>query len=170
MTHMQIMLWLCVGAYGAHVLEEFVFDWRSWSQQVLDLPHTLGGFLHHELPCDCNRHRCRRDRARVSFCCAWLPQPNAHQRHFHACLSFPAEERTLFAWSDHCGAVLLASWNLHHARRSTDGARNRGGLCCRSSTPCNADRVPFTQTEQLFRPDAAILSPTNWRPPNQPLL
>ena len=38
MTHLQIMLWLCVAAYGAHVLEEFVFDWRSWSQQVLHLP------------------------------------------------------------------------------------------------------------------------------------
>src|SRR5271170_7546542 len=32
------MLWFCVAAYGAHVLEEFVFDWRSWSQQVLHLP------------------------------------------------------------------------------------------------------------------------------------
>jgi Protein of unknown function with HXXEE motif len=38
MTHLQIMLWLCTAAYGAHVLEEFVFDWRSWSQQVLHLP------------------------------------------------------------------------------------------------------------------------------------
>ena len=38
MTHLQIMLWLCVAAYGAHVLEEFVFDWRTWSQQVLHLP------------------------------------------------------------------------------------------------------------------------------------
>jgi len=38
MSHLQIMLWLCVAAYGAHVLEEFVFDWRSWSQQVLHLP------------------------------------------------------------------------------------------------------------------------------------
>ncbi len=38
MSHLQIMLWLCVGAYGMHVLEEFVFDWRSWSQQVLHLP------------------------------------------------------------------------------------------------------------------------------------
>lgn len=38
MTHLQILLWLCVAAYGAHVLEEFVFDWRSWSQQVLNLP------------------------------------------------------------------------------------------------------------------------------------
>jgi hypothetical protein len=38
MTHLQIMLWLCVAAYGMHVLEEFVFDWRSWSQQVLHLP------------------------------------------------------------------------------------------------------------------------------------
>lgn len=38
MTHLQVMLWLCVAAYGAHVLEEFVFDWRTWSQQVLHLP------------------------------------------------------------------------------------------------------------------------------------
>lgn len=38
MTHLQIMLWLCLAAYGAHVLEEFVFDWRTWSQQVLHLP------------------------------------------------------------------------------------------------------------------------------------
>jgi hypothetical protein len=38
MSHLQMMLWLCVAAYGMHVLEEFVFDWRSWSQQVLNLP------------------------------------------------------------------------------------------------------------------------------------
>lgn len=38
MAHLQILLWLCVAAYGAHVLEEFVFDWRTWSQQVLHLP------------------------------------------------------------------------------------------------------------------------------------
>ena len=38
MTHLQIMLWLCLAAYGVHVLEEFVFDWRTWSQQVLHLP------------------------------------------------------------------------------------------------------------------------------------
>ena len=38
MTHLQIMLWLCLAAYGLHVLEEFVFDWRTWSQQVLHLP------------------------------------------------------------------------------------------------------------------------------------
>jgi hypothetical protein len=38
MTHLQILLWLCVGAYGVHVLEEFVFDWKNWAQQVLHLP------------------------------------------------------------------------------------------------------------------------------------
>jgi hypothetical protein len=38
MTHLQVMLWLCVAAYGVHVLEEFIFDWRTWSQQVLHLP------------------------------------------------------------------------------------------------------------------------------------
>lgn len=44
MSHLQIMLWLCVAAYGAHVLEEFVFDWRSWSQQVLHLPTRWDDF------------------------------------------------------------------------------------------------------------------------------
>lgn len=38
MTHLQTLLWLCVAAYGIHALEEFMFDWRSWSQQVLHLP------------------------------------------------------------------------------------------------------------------------------------
>jgi hypothetical protein len=38
MSHLQIMLWLCAAAYGAHILEEFMFDWRNWSQQVLHLP------------------------------------------------------------------------------------------------------------------------------------
>lgn len=44
MSHLQIMLWLCVGAYGAHVLEEFVFDWRNWAQQVLHLPARWDDF------------------------------------------------------------------------------------------------------------------------------
>ena|SRR5450432_1141421 len=31
-------LWLCLAAYAIHVLEEFVFDWRTWAQRVLKLP------------------------------------------------------------------------------------------------------------------------------------
>ena len=38
MSHLQVMLWFCVGAYGIHVLEEFVFDWKNWARQVLHLP------------------------------------------------------------------------------------------------------------------------------------
>jgi hypothetical protein len=38
MSHLQVLLWLCVGAYGMHVVEEFVFDWKNWAQQVLHLP------------------------------------------------------------------------------------------------------------------------------------
>jgi hypothetical protein len=37
-THLQIMLWLCVASYGFHVVEEFIFDWRNWARQVLHLP------------------------------------------------------------------------------------------------------------------------------------
>jgi hypothetical protein len=43
-THLQIMLCLCVGAYGVHVLEEFVFDWKTWAQQVLHLPARWDDF------------------------------------------------------------------------------------------------------------------------------
>jgi Protein of unknown function with HXXEE motif len=38
MSHLQALLCLCVGAYGMHVLEEFVFDWRNWAIHVLHLP------------------------------------------------------------------------------------------------------------------------------------
>jgi Protein of unknown function with HXXEE motif len=38
MSHLQIMLWLCVASYGFHVAEEFIFDWRNWARQVLHLP------------------------------------------------------------------------------------------------------------------------------------
>jgi hypothetical protein len=39
-----MMLWLCVGAYGAHVLEEFIFDWRGWANNVLHLPARWDDF------------------------------------------------------------------------------------------------------------------------------
>jgi hypothetical protein len=35
---MTSLLWLCLAAYGIHVLEEFVFNWRSWARNVLNLP------------------------------------------------------------------------------------------------------------------------------------
>lgn len=34
----QSVLWLCVAAYGVHILEEFVFDWKNWARSVLGLP------------------------------------------------------------------------------------------------------------------------------------
>ncbi len=44
MSHLQTMLWLCVGAYGIHALEEFMFDWRNWAQHVLHLPASWEDF------------------------------------------------------------------------------------------------------------------------------
>jgi hypothetical protein len=38
------MLWLCVGAYSLHVLEEYVFDWQNWARNVLRLPARWGDF------------------------------------------------------------------------------------------------------------------------------
>jgi len=34
----QSIIWLCLAAYGLHVVEEFAFDWQSWARNVLHLP------------------------------------------------------------------------------------------------------------------------------------
>ncbi|MGD0404744.1 MAG: HXXEE domain-containing protein [Candidatus Acidiferrales bacterium] len=44
MPKLQFMLWLCLAAYGIHILEEFVFDWRNWARNVLHLPTEWGDF------------------------------------------------------------------------------------------------------------------------------
>lgn len=31
-------VWLCVGAYAVHMLEEFMLDWRNWARAVIGLP------------------------------------------------------------------------------------------------------------------------------------
>jgi|SRR5271163_4705278 len=38
MPELPSFLWLCTAAYGIHVVEEFVFNWRSWARNVLHLP------------------------------------------------------------------------------------------------------------------------------------
>jgi Protein of unknown function with HXXEE motif len=40
----QPVLWLCVAAYGVHILEEFVFDWQNWALNVLGLPVRWSDF------------------------------------------------------------------------------------------------------------------------------
>ena len=44
MSIFQSLMWLCLSAYGLHVLEEFVFDWRNWARKVLHLPAEWGDF------------------------------------------------------------------------------------------------------------------------------
>ncbi len=44
MSIFQSLTWVCVAAYGLHVLEEFVFDWRNWARKVLHLPAQWGDF------------------------------------------------------------------------------------------------------------------------------
>jgi hypothetical protein len=44
MPMFQVVMWLCLAAYGFHVLEEFVFDWRNWARNVLNLPAEWGDF------------------------------------------------------------------------------------------------------------------------------
>ena len=31
----EILLWIAVAAYSAHILEEFTYDWKSWMTDVL---------------------------------------------------------------------------------------------------------------------------------------
>ena len=44
MPKLSSLLWLCVAAYGVHVLEEFVFNWRAWARNVLKLPAEWDDF------------------------------------------------------------------------------------------------------------------------------
>ncbi len=37
-------LWLATAAYGIHVLEEFVLDWRDWARAVIRLPVEWADF------------------------------------------------------------------------------------------------------------------------------
>lgn len=36
--------WLAMAAYAAHVLEEFVLDWRNWARSVVGLPVEWADF------------------------------------------------------------------------------------------------------------------------------
>lgn len=50
MTHrlaamtLQDLLWLSTAAYAAHVIEEFILDWRNWARNVLGLPAEWPSF------------------------------------------------------------------------------------------------------------------------------
>lgn len=44
METFQPLIWLCVAAYGLHILEEFALDWRNWARNVLRLPAEWGDF------------------------------------------------------------------------------------------------------------------------------
>jgi Protein of unknown function with HXXEE motif len=37
-------MWLATAAYGVHVLEEFVLDWRGWARAVIGLPVEWADF------------------------------------------------------------------------------------------------------------------------------
>jgi hypothetical protein len=34
----EVWLWVATAAYGLHILEEFMFDWKTWANKVLKLP------------------------------------------------------------------------------------------------------------------------------------
>jgi hypothetical protein len=38
------LAWLGMAAYAAHILEEYTFDWRGWSQSTLGLPVQWNDF------------------------------------------------------------------------------------------------------------------------------
>ncbi len=38
----RAVFWLCLLAYGLHVIEEFDLGWQLWAVQVLGLPVTWG--------------------------------------------------------------------------------------------------------------------------------
>ncbi|NDD69200.1 MAG: HXXEE domain-containing protein [Synechococcaceae bacterium WB9_4xC_028] len=40
----KAIFWLCLVAYGLHVIEEYDLGWKPWAEQVLGLPVTWGDF------------------------------------------------------------------------------------------------------------------------------
>jgi hypothetical protein len=38
------LLWLALGAYGIHILEEFELNWRDWARAVVSLPVEWSDF------------------------------------------------------------------------------------------------------------------------------
>lgn len=40
----RAIFWLCLMAYGLHVIEEYDLGWKPWAEQVLGLPVTWGDF------------------------------------------------------------------------------------------------------------------------------
>ncbi len=38
------LIWICTFAYGIHMLEEFMLDWRDWAEAVIKLPVTWPDF------------------------------------------------------------------------------------------------------------------------------
>jgi len=38
------LAWLALAAYAAHILEEFVLDWRNWARAVIGLPVEWADF------------------------------------------------------------------------------------------------------------------------------
>ena len=43
MNH-EVWLWVALGAYAIHMLEEFMLDWKGWANRVLHLPVDWPGF------------------------------------------------------------------------------------------------------------------------------
>ncbi|MEJ8848324.1 HXXEE domain-containing protein [Variovorax rhizosphaerae] len=41
---LSTLAWLGMAAYAAHILEEYTFDWRGWSQATLKLPVEWNDF------------------------------------------------------------------------------------------------------------------------------
>jgi hypothetical protein len=41
---MTTLAWLGMAAYAAHILEEYILDWRNWARNVLGLPAEWNDF------------------------------------------------------------------------------------------------------------------------------
>jgi hypothetical protein len=41
---LQMWAWLATGAYAAHVMEEYTFNWRDWARNTLGLPVEWNDF------------------------------------------------------------------------------------------------------------------------------
>lgn len=101
MSHLQVLLWMCVAAYGAHILKEFVFDWRNWSQQVLHLPTRWDDFYITNCLVIVVAITAAMIAPEISRRGVRVSSPHAYQRDFHAHSSLHPETWSILARTDH---------------------------------------------------------------------
>jgi hypothetical protein len=88
------LCWISTAAYGLHILEELILDWRNWARSIMHLPVDWNIFYAANALVIGNCGR--RTRAGESDACPRFSSIDADQRNLLPCRRIPADARPLF--------------------------------------------------------------------------